>query len=173
MNLIVKDRKIFFKLKNYDNFNNKNHKNFFIFEYSLINNNNDSLDLILESIISFSKEDEMNNFFEKIYKEKIYKFIDNNSSSAKKLNSSKTFKIIFSIIKEKNVNKDEDEIFKEAEENFKKLKFIFKKNWINILDDTIIKSFFKALKFMKNKEILNEIKFMKDYFELNEINDII
>ena len=87
-----------------------------------------------------------------------------------KLNSSKIFAVFFGIIKEKNENKEEDEIFSETEEKFKTLKIIFRKNWISILDDIIIKDFFKALKFMKNNEIVDEIKFMKDYFELNDIN---
>ena len=57
------------------------------------------------------------------------------------------FTIFYNTRKLKNSMKDEDEIFKDTEEEFQKLKYLFKENWINILDQSAI----KTLKFMVKK----------------------
>ena len=87
------------------------------------------------------------------------------------LKSSKFFTTFFNIKKLNNQKKDEDEIFKETEEDFIKLKFFFKPNWINIFDDSLIIHCYQALKNMKYYQILNELKILKDYFDIKEIED--
>ena len=63
INAILKDEKIYFKYINNDAFNENT---FFIYEYSLINNDELSLDYNFESILSFKDETEMNNYFDQI-----------------------------------------------------------------------------------------------------------
>ena len=87
------------------------------------------------------------------------------------LKSSKFFTTFFNIKKLNNQKKDEDEIFKETEEDFIKLKFFFKPNWINIFDDSLIIHCYQALKYMNYYQILNELKILKDYFDMKEIDD--
>ena len=61
--------------------------------------------------------------------------------------------------------KNEDEIFKETEEEFQKLKYLFKNNWINLLDQSAI----KVLKFMDIYKIQNELALLRNYFGLPQI----
>ena len=53
LNFILKDKKIFFKLKNNDCFKTTNNKNYYFYGYDL-KTNNDSLEFIPEYILSFS-----------------------------------------------------------------------------------------------------------------------
>ncbi len=84
----------------------------------------------------------------------IYKLIPDFTKKLQ-LKSSKFFTTFFNIKKLNNQKKDEDEIFKETEEDFIKLKFFFKPNWINIFDDSLIIHCYQALKNMKYYQILN------------------
>ena len=89
-----------------------------------------------------------------------------------KLKKSKFFTHFFSINKANNVIKKEDEIFNETEKDFLKLKLLFEENWINKIDETIIKECYKELKNMNDENILSELKFLRDYFDLKDIKDL-
>ena len=89
-----------------------------------------------------------------------------------KLKKSKFFIYFFSINKANNVIKKEDEIFNETEKDFIKLKSLFEENWINKIDEIIIKECYQELKNMKDENILSELKFLRDYFDLKDIKDL-
>ena len=87
------------------------------------------------------------------------------------LKSSKFFTTFFNIKKMNNQEKNEDEIFKETEEDFKKLQFFFKPNWINIFEDSMILQCYQALKHKNYTQIFDELYFVKDYFDIKERGD--
>jgi hypothetical protein len=53
-----------------------------------------------------------------------------------------------------------------------KLKPFFEENWINKIEELIIKECYKALKNQTDENIQNELKFLRDYFELKKIDDL-
>ena len=80
--------------------------------------------------------------------QKIYKIIPDLNKKCL-LKESKFFNVFLDIEKAKNSSKNEDIIFNNAEESFKKLKNFFVKNWINIIEESAIKECFKAINFME------------------------
>ena len=74
-----------------------------------------------------------------------------------KLKNSIFFVHLFRSKKEKNVLSKEDDIFKETEEEFKKLNSLFKENWITEVDESIIREFYNALKYASEQTILKEL----------------
>ena len=119
-------------------------------------------------------EDGMLNEIEKIEMknkiEEIYKIIPN-LDKIFLIKDSKFFNIFIDIQKVKFPSENEDKRINCAEESFKKLKSLFIKNWINIIDEAVIKECFKAINFMGDQEILNELHLLRLYFELKEIDN--
>ena len=89
-----------------------------------------------------------------------------------KLKGSIFFVHLFKSKKEKDTISKEDDIFKETEEEFKKLNSLFKENWITEVDESIIKEFYKALKNASDQTILKELTSIKNYFGLNEFDEL-
>ena len=89
-----------------------------------------------------------------------------------KFKSSIFFTYFYRMKKANNLFKKEDEIFTETEETLKKLKPFFQENWINNIEEAIIKECYKALKNKSDKNVKAELKFLKDYFELKQIDDL-
>ena len=102
--------------------------------------------------------------------DEIYKIIPNLNKKYL-LKDSKFFHIFLDIKRANNPSKDEDELFNEAEEDYKKLKNLFNNNWINIIDQTVIKECFKALHLMNDNQMLNELQILRNYFELKDIDN--
>ncbi len=86
-----------------------------------------------------------------------------------KLKQSQFFLHFFQTRKANSIKK-EDEIFEEALKDFEKLKGLFEENWINKIDESIVKECYKALKNMKSIKV--ELKRIKDYYKLNNIEDL-
>ena len=132
----------------------------------------------IESLLNIKKEIEerMVNYIEKIeIQNKIKDIYEMCPFLGKKikLKSSIVFTTFYNI-KKVNCNikiKNEEEIFNEVEEDFNKLKFLFKNNWINILDEIIIRHFYKSLKYIDDHKIYDEIKYIRDYFEIKYIDN--
>ena len=57
-------------------------------------------------------------------------------------------------------------------EDLNKLKSFFEPNWINNIDESIIKECYKALKNQADENIQNELKFLRKNFELQNIDDL-
>ena len=107
-----------------------------------------------------SKIDEINNSFK-----------DFDLDKKSQLKQSKFFTNFFNIKKE-NLIKTEDEIFNETKEDFQKLKSFFEEDWMNKIDESIIKECYKEIKYMDDKKILSELKFLRDYFEIKDKDDL-
>ena len=89
-----------------------------------------------------------------------------------KLKGSNFFKDFFRNKKNNNPLKKEDDIFKETESDFNKLKLLFEPNWINNIDIKIIKECYKTIKQLKEGEIKKELIYLKNYFKLNDIKEL-
>ena len=81
-----------------------------------------------------------------------------------KFRNSIFFVYLFHTKKNNNTIKKEDEIFNETEEEFKKLKSFFEKDWITKVDEGLLKECYKALKNVDDAKIKSELTFLKDYF---------
>ena len=89
-----------------------------------------------------------------------------------KLKGSVLFTNIFKDKKANNPIKKEDDIFNETMGDFIKLKGFFNEDWINNIDELIIKECYKAFKNIDDKKKLSELKFLRDYFEIKDKNDL-
>ena len=89
-----------------------------------------------------------------------------------KLRSSIFFVHLFRTKKTKNTIAKEDDIFKETEEEFKKLNSLFKENWIAQIDESIIREFYRALKNSTNQIIENELMFLINYFDIKDFEKL-
>ena len=89
-----------------------------------------------------------------------------------KLKTSIFFTSFFKAKKAKYILKKEEDIFKDTMVDFNKLKSFFEANWINNIDELIIKECYKALKNQTDESIKKELKFLRDYFELKNITDL-
>ena len=83
------------------------------------------------------------------------------------LRRSKFFGEFYSNLKKASPLLKEDEIFKQTENKFEKLKLLFDYNWVNIIEESIIKECYKAIKGLEEEEIENQINILKKYFKLN------
>ena len=90
-----------------------------------------------------------------------------------KLKSSIFFSYFYKNKKAKKiVKKEEEELFNETEEEFKKLKTFFEKDWFKNFDESLLKECYKALNGKTKQDISKELKFLKDYFGLKEFKDL-
>ena len=89
-----------------------------------------------------------------------------------RLRSSIFFTSFFKTKKARYILKKEEDIFKETLEDLNKLKSFFEPNWINNIDEPIIKECYKALKNQTDENIQNELKFLRKNFELKNIDDL-
>ena len=69
------------------------------------------------------------------------------------------FTSFFRTKKARYILKKEEDIFKETLEDLNKLKSFFEPNWINNIDESIIKECYKALKNQTDENIQNELNF--------------
>ena len=86
-----------------------------------------------------------------------------------KLKNSKFFTYFFRN-KKANSLKKEDEIFNETFKDFEKLKAFFEENWINKIDESIVKEIYKASKNMTDLKL--QLKNIRDRFKLQNIDDL-
>ena len=106
--------------------------------------------------------------------------IDKMNSIMPKADLDKKFKLKKSIFfthfykakKANNILKKEEDIFTETEQDFNKLKPFFEDNWIEKIDEVIIKECYRALKNKSDKNIKEELKFLRDNFNLKEKDDL-
>ena len=89
-----------------------------------------------------------------------------------KLKKSIFFTHFFKAKKANNILKKEEDIFTETEQDFNKLKPFFEDNWIEKIDEVIIKECYRALKNKSDKNIKEELKFLRDNFNLKEKDDL-
>ena len=99
-------------------------------------------------------------------KEKFNKLLPN-LEKIEALRRSKFFKDFFANLKKARQLMKEDEIFKQTEDKFKKLKLLFEPNWVTIIEESIIKECYKTIKGLEEKEIENQLDILKKYFKLN------
>ena len=75
-----------------------------------------------------------------------------------------------SFFKEKKMNnplKNEMDIFKDSEKDYKKLKLLYEKDWITLIDEEIIKHIYNIIKAIQENEIINELKYIKEFNNLD------
>ena len=89
-----------------------------------------------------------------------------------KLKSSIFFVYLFRGKKEKDTISKEDDIFRETEEEFKKLNSLFNENWITEVDESIIKEFYKSLKTASENLISKELETLKNIFGKQEFDEL-
>ena len=127
----------------------------------------------LEKQIKGGKLNDIENDEIKSKIDEMHKIIpDDDLDKKAKLKISRFFTSFFNTKKLNNLIKKEDEIFNETEKDFIKLKTLFEDNWINKIDEIIIKDCYKELKNMNDAQILSNLKFLRNYFELKDINDL-
>ena len=90
----------------------------------------------------------------------------------KSLKDSVFFYNFFKNLKDKEPLKPEDDIFKETEKNFEKLKLLFGNDWINNIDEKIVKEMYSSIKAIDEKAIEKELNFLVKYFKLENINNL-
>ena len=79
-----------------------------------------------------------------------------------------------SFFKEKKLNnplKNEMDNFKDTDKDYKKLKLLYEKDWITLIDEEIIKNIYNIIKTIQENEIINELKYIKEYNNLGNINE--
>ena len=121
---------------------------------------------INEGMLNLIEKEDIINQIEKLKK------IINDLDIKYKLKTSIFFTYFFKNKKAKNIIKNEEEIFVEAEENFKQLKLLFEENWVYKIDEPIIIDCYNALKNKSDINIQKELNFLKDYFDLNYIDSL-
>ena len=89
-----------------------------------------------------------------------------------KLKTSLFFTYFYKTNKSKKLAKKEEDIFNETEEDFKKLKSFFEKDWFKNIDEIIIKECYKSLRGKEKQDIYKELKLLRDYFGLKEYKDL-
>ena len=121
---------------------------------------------INEGMLNLIEKEDIINQIEK------FKKIINELDIKYKLKTSIFFTYFFKNKKAKNIIKNEEEIFVEAEENFKQLKLLFEENLVYKIDEPIIIDCYNALKNKSDINIQTELNFLKDYFDLKYIDSL-
>ena len=88
------------------------------------------------------------------------------------LKSSIFFTNFFKNLKDKDINKKEDQIFIETQKNFEQLKLLFENNWINTIEERIIKDCYKVIKDLEENYIEKELFLLKNIFNLGKIGKL-
>ena len=125
-------------------------------------------------IKNFSLTIDNENFREKEEFDKFFEEIKDGEKNDKRniLKNSIIFYNLFKNKRENNKFKLKNEIFNEAENDFKTIKLLFEENWTNTIDKIIIKQLFKIIMKLNENQIENEINLLKEYFNINIIDDL-
>ena len=101
--------------------------------------------------------------------DKIHTFVPD-LDKKKSLKESIFFSNFFKTLRDNEPLKNEDDIFKETENDFEKLKLLFNNDWITTIDERIIKEIYRSIKEIDEKAIEKELNFLKKFFKLENIN---
>ena len=89
----------------------------------------------------------------------------------KKLKDSVFFVKLFNAKMEKSREKIIEDVFKQTEKDFQKLKILFEDEWINKIDHEIINECYKGIKEVTEYGIIVQLNFIKTYLNLENIQE--